>query len=96
MELRWCAWVVCFVCFGVILCGCVVCFERVDCAAVCVDVWALSSNGRAPASHAGGRGIDTPSVHFLRYTTLFTSRHFLRASRCCLPVYQPTYSRATA
>ena len=32
-----------------------VCAERVDCDAVWVDVWALSSNGRAPASHAGGR-----------------------------------------
>ena len=26
---------------------------------------ALRSNGRAPASHAGGRGIDTPSVKSL-------------------------------
>ena len=37
-----------------------------NCNAVSVDVWALSSNGRAPASHAGGRGIDTPSVHSLQ------------------------------
>jgi hypothetical protein len=61
----------------------VVCIERVDWCAVRVCIWALSSNGRAPASHAGGRGIDTPSVHFLpdkhflRYATiLFTDHHF--------------------
>ena len=26
--------------------------------------WAFSSHGRAPASHAGGSGIDTRNVHF--------------------------------
>ena len=34
-------------------------------------VRALSSNGRAPASHAGGRGIDTHSVQVL-HSTLYT------------------------
>ena len=27
--------------------------------------WAFSSDGRAPASHAGGSGIDTRNVHFM-------------------------------
>ena len=31
---------------------------------VVVFVWAFSSNGRAAASHAAGRGIDTSNVHF--------------------------------
>lgn len=30
---------------------------------VALMIWAFSSDGRAPASHAGGRGIDTPNVH---------------------------------
>ncbi|GMF39291.1 unnamed protein product [Phytophthora lilii] len=34
------------------------CVKRVDCVAVWVCVWALSSNGRAPASHAGC-GVET-------------------------------------
>ena len=58
------------------------CAERVNCDAELIDVRALSSNGRAPASHAGGRGIDTPSVHSLQRqsdclsrTALYTS-HF--------------------
>ena len=45
---------------------CRVCAKRIYRNANLVDVRALSSNGRAPASHAGGRGIDTPSVHSLQ------------------------------
>ena len=48
---------------------CRVCAKRIYRNANLVDVRALSSNGRAPASHAGGRGIDTPSVHALQPLT---------------------------
>ena len=45
----------------------------------CVDgkacLWAFSSDGRAPASHAGGRGIDTLNVH-----ALFRIVHSIRIS----------------
>jgi hypothetical protein len=66
--------------FWVRVCCCVlVCFERVDWAAVGARIWALSSNGRAPASHAGGRGIDTPSVHFLPTRNTFYDRQIFHA-----------------
>ncbi|KAG3198357.1 hypothetical protein PC129_g24372 [Phytophthora cactorum] len=45
--------------------------ERVECAGVvCV----------APASHAGGRGIDTPSVHILPHFTTFYTYNMVYAT----------------
>ena len=41
---------------------CRVCTRRVDSDAVWGDIWALSSNGRAPASHAGSRRNRYPPV----------------------------------
>jgi hypothetical protein len=38
-------------------------------------LWAFSSDGRAPASHAGGRGIDTLNVHFIHIHTSFWTTH---------------------
>jgi hypothetical protein len=81
--------------FWVRVCCCVlVCFERVDWAAVGARIWALSSNGRAPASHAGGRGIDTPSVHFLPTRNTFYDRqifHALPSPRLPLTLSKPTH-----
>ena len=49
--------------------GCFV--ERVVCVWEYVDrSRAFSSNGRAPASHAGGRGIDTPNVQSFAFCVL--------------------------
>jgi len=53
--------------------------ERVDWCVFRVCIWALSSNGRAPASHAGGRGIDTPSGHFLPARSTFYELQILHA-----------------
>ena len=62
-----------YVCGGVTLCGRIgrkwYGLEYVlDSVVLCVDwllFWAFSSDGRAPASHAGGSGIDTRNVHFV-------------------------------
>ena len=37
----------------------------------CLLFWAFSSDGRAPASHVGGRGIDTSNVQSLVDEFLF-------------------------
>jgi hypothetical protein len=56
------------VCCSCCMCVCCSCVVRVLVVLVlwCAHVLlrAFSSDGRAPASHAGGRGIDTPNVHF--------------------------------
>jgi hypothetical protein len=33
--------------------------------------WGFSSNGRAPASHAGGRGIDAPKLQTTNHASIF-------------------------
>ena len=38
---------------------------HVMCVHVRTDLWGSSSDGRAPASHAGGIGIDARVLHFL-------------------------------
>lgn len=51
-------------------------------------LWAFSSDGRAPASHVGGRGIDTSNVQFLLLLpTLLATSHLLPFA---LPI--PCYS----
>ena len=52
-------------------CDCPVsCKVVVEGLAVGILVWAFSSDGRAPASHAGGRGIDTSNVHVFDFEVL--------------------------
>ena len=58
-----------FIIYEWLFCGCGV--ERVVCVWEYVDrSRAFSSNGRAPASHAGGRGIDTPNVQSFAFCVL--------------------------
>jgi hypothetical protein len=59
------------------------------CVCVGCSVWAFSSDGRAPASHAGGRGIDTPNVQFLHiYYQVQTKPYYYRTVQ--YTVYQTT------
>ena len=54
----------------------------------------IGSNGRAPALHAGGTGIDTQILHFFFFELNVFAAMCNHTDLSCLPLYplkQPTY-----
>ena len=48
--------------------------------------WGCSSNGRAPASHAGGKGIDAPLLHHFFANAIHDARVGQRVTLHSIPI----------